>query len=167
MTKRPLTPEERKLWRESNRLTTVKIPVEEDEVEEVPAAKIAAPKASVPAPLPIAKPRPLSALKGLSAREAKRAFKPHDLGASLDLHGLTKLEAYARVEAFIRQQHRLGRRHVAIITGKGRGSETGVLRTNLPHWLNEPALRPLISAFTYAKPEKGGAGVTHVLLKSR
>jgi DNA-nicking Smr family endonuclease len=54
---------------------------------------------------------------------------------------------------------------VVIITGKGRGTAMGVLRTALPDWLNEPRLRPLISTITHARPEKGGEGVTHVLLK--
>jgi DNA-nicking Smr family endonuclease len=75
------------------------------------------------------------------------------------------LDAYALVQQFVMRAHCGGRRHVAIITGKGRTGEAGVLRSNLPHWLNELALRPLISAFATARAEKGGEGVMHVLLK--
>ena len=92
-------------------------------------------------------------------------MKLHPLEATLDLHGMGKIEAYGQVQSFIQQQVRKARRHVLIITGKGRGGQEGVLRSNLPHWLNEPALRPLIAAMITARPEKGGAGALHVLLK--
>ena len=109
----------------------------------------------------------LSPLKQLSLREAARSFRPYGpVEATLDLHGLSKLEAYERVQHFIIDANLRGRRHVAIITGKGRGGEVGVLRANLPHWLNEPGLRKLISAVAEARAEKGGAGVLHVLVKS-
>jgi DNA-nicking Smr family endonuclease len=107
-----------------------------------------------------------SPLSPLPTREAKRAFASHRaVDITLDLHGLTKLDAYRRVQQCITRAHATGMRHVAIITGKGRGHEIGVLRSNLPYWLNEPALRPLISAFAHARAEKGGEGVMHVLLK--
>ena len=104
-------------------------------------------------------------LAHLAGREATRRFKQHPIEARLDLHGETKLDARERVQHFIRRQHDLGRRHVVIITGKGKGGAVGVLREYLPDWLNEPVLRPLISSMAYAAQEKGGAGVTHVLLK--
>ena len=105
-------------------------------------------------------------LTALPLRDAKRVFKSHSvIEATLDLHGLTKLDAYLQVQQFVMRAHCAKRRHVAIITGKGRAGELGVLRSNLPHWLNEPALRPLISAFATARAEKGGEGVLHVLLK--
>lgn len=168
MKKRLPTPEERKLWRESNRFTAIKPGMDEaeEESEEALIETVApAPRTKQPTPPPAVRSRPLAPLKSLPTREAKRAFKPYPVVATLDLHGLSKLEAHARVESFIRAQHRKGHRHVAIITGKGRTGEAGILRSNLPHWLNEPALRPLISAFATARPEKGGTGVTHVLLK--
>ena len=168
---RALTAEEIRHWRESNRHTT-KLPDavdmaigEEDSALEIPVT-VAKPTAKIAkAPLPAKK--NLSPLKQLSIREAARSFKPYGpIEATLDLHGLTKLEAYERVQHFIIGAKRAGKRHVIIITGKGRGNEVGVLRANLPHWLNEPALRPLISAVAEARAEKGGAGVMHVLVKA-
>ena len=169
--KRPrvLTAEEIRHWRESNKHTT-KLPgatdeegLEQDgiEVEESPARP-----ATRPAKTTAPQKKNLSPLKQLSIREAARSFKPYGPAeATLDLHGLGKLEAYARVQHFIIEAKRRGRRHVTIITGKGRGGEVGLLRANLPHWLNEPVLRPLISAVAEARAEKGGAGVMHVLVK--
>lgn len=171
MTKRPVTSDELKLWREENRLTKLSprrkpgsqakntnIPV----LPEIPAfagmtdqgAKV---RLSTRAPL-----------KPLSQREAKRIFKPYGpIEATLDLHGLSKLDAYESVQQFIVTQHQNKRRHVVIITGKGRGGEIGLLRSNLPHWLNEHSVRVFVSAFVYAAPEKGGEGLAHVLLKAR
>jgi DNA-nicking Smr family endonuclease len=121
----------------------------------------AAPMAPAAAPKRNARPLP-----ALSKREAAKRFKPHPvIEATLDLHGASKTEAYGQVIQFITRQHRLGHRHVVIITGKGRGNAVGVLRAALPDWLNEPDLRAVISTVTHARPEKGGDGVTHVLLK--
>jgi DNA-nicking Smr family endonuclease len=166
---RALTAEEIRHWRESNRHTekspeAVDLDIDEDMVAEVEPVAAKPVARAVKAPVPSKK--NLSPLKQLSIREAARSFKPYGpIEAALDLHGLTKLDAYERVQHFIIAAKRQGKRHVIIITGKGRGGEVGVLRANLPHWLNEPALRPLISAVAEARQEKGGAGVMHVLVK--
>lgn len=106
-----------------------------------------------------------SPLSHLTQREASRRFKNHPIEARLDLHGYNKLDARDAVKHFIQRQYDLGRRHVIIITGKGKAGDIGVLREFLPDWLNEPAVRILISSVAAARPEKGGTGVTHVLLK--
>ncbi len=159
------TPEEKKLWRESNR-GTVRARLEEDVAEE----EVQVQHFSAPTALPMredapAKRSPAASLVPLSTREANRRFKQFPIDAMLDLHGATKLEARERVQQFLLRQHQAHRRHVVIITGKGKGGEVGVLRANLPDWLNEAPLRALISAYATARPEKGGTGVTHVLLK--
>lgn len=175
------TPEERALWRESNRHTDVTANVVDDaraapglspclhdggylplsDEQSGQQKTVIARKTLLPNPSPTTQ----AALAPMPSRETRRRMSAHPVEATLDLHGLTKLDAYARVQQFITQQHRVGRRHVVIITGKGKNGEVGVLRAQLPHWLNESTLRPLISAFAHARPEKGGAGVTHVLLK--
>ena len=168
---RTLTAEEIRQWRESNKQTTKLADAIDLEADDDVAPR----EESIPAPAPSAKPakpsRPtkkdLSPLKQLSLREAARSFKPYGAAeATLDLHGYSKLDAYERVQHFIINAQRAGKRHVIIITGKGRGREVGVLRASLPHWLNEPRLRPLISAVAEARAEKGGAGVMHVLVKA-
>lgn len=169
---RTLTPDELALWHESNRETArarhakTKVP---------PAATVPKPAAlkanqaaapTRPTPPHATAPRSAQPLPPLTPREAAKRFKPHpEIEATLDLHGLTKIEAYAQVQRFITRQQRAGHRHVIIITGKGRGNALGVLRANLPDWLNEAPLRALISSVKHARPEKGGDGVTHVLLK--
>lgn len=165
------TAEERRLWRESNRFTQG---IKEDgdaahtaegtdavdtppEVTLKPKARGTADASSLPA-------KSLSPLALLPAREAAKRFKAFPAEATLDLHGMGKTEAYTAVRRFLSRQHGRGARHVIIITGKGRPEE-GVLKRELPHWLNEASLRAVVSAFGHARPERGGAGVMHVLLK--
>jgi DNA-nicking Smr family endonuclease len=172
---RQLTPEELAIWRENNHdTTTLQRPTTKTKASAEPLAappkQAAKPSTHAPASNKSSKvstpKRGNTPLPQLSSREAMKRFKQHpEIDATLDLHGLTKLEAYTQVQRFITRQHRAGHRHVTIITGKGRGAEMGVLRSNLPDWLNEPPLRTLISTVTHARPEKGGTGVTHVLLK--
>jgi DNA-nicking Smr family endonuclease len=170
MKPRQPTSEEIRLWRASNRFTQRKKENEEpaetsfsEEIVDAPSAKAPGGNASIPSK----KTPPNAKLHPLPVREARRRLKSHpEIEAVLDLHGLTKLAAYEEVARFLRVQHQKGRRHVLIITGKGRQGE-GVLRSALPHWLNESALRPTISAFAAPRPEKGGEGVMHILLKAR
>lgn len=169
---RILTPEERAIWRENNRHTTpFERSSEEPTYEEIlspvvqTSARPTAAKAT-PVAVPTSRATAKAPLPELSRREANKRLKQHPkVDATLDLHGMTKFEAMEKVARFISRQHHLGHRHVVIITGKGRGTAIGVLRAALPDWLNEPALRPLISTISHARPEKGGEGVTHVLLK--
>lgn len=146
---RTLTPEERRHWRQEVGL--------ERKQREATANEDAA------APTPVK--RLLPPLEILAGRDANRAIKPFGRAqATLDLHGIGKLDAYEAVREFIADAYAAGARHLAIITGKGRTSD-GILRSNLPHWLNEPALRRMVGAIAQASRDKGGAGVFHVLLK--
>jgi DNA-nicking Smr family endonuclease len=84
----------------------------------------------------------------------------------LDLHGLTQEKAHRALTRFIARAYTAGVRSIIIITGKGKVSEGGgVLRTQVPQWLNTPAIRPRILAFTPAQPKDGGAGALYVLLR--
>ena len=86
--------------------------------------------------------------------------------ARLDLHGLTQDKAHRALNRFIAQAQSSGVRSIIIITGKGRVSEGGgVLRNQVPQWLNGPGVRPRILAFSPAQPRDGGAGALYVLLR--
>lgn len=88
--------------------------------------------------------------------------------ARLDLHGLTQDKAHRVLTDFIARALSSGLRSVIVITGKGRVSEGGgVLRNQVPQWLNAPDIRPGILAFTPAQPKDGGAGALYVLLRKR
>jgi len=89
------------------------------------------------------------------------------IAARLDLHGLPAVAAQAAFEQFIISSHAQGHRCVLVITGKGQrsGTEGGVLKRELPHWLNLSHIRPLVLATTPAQHRDGGNGAVYVMLK--
>lgn len=82
---------------------------------------------------------------------------------TLDLHGRTAQRAFHSVHAFLHAAQADGVRCVEIITGRGAGETGGVLRRELPLWLNQPALRPIVLAATH--PHAGNPGAVRVLLR--
>ncbi len=68
---------------------------------------------------------------------------------TLDLHGRTAQHAYHVLHAFLIAAHADGVRCVEVITGRGSGEQGGVLRRELPLWLNQPGLRPLVLAASH------------------
>ena len=93
--------------------------------------------------------------------------------ARIDLHGMTLDEAHPALLGFILQSQAMGRRLVLVITGKGKLRDElapmpvrqGVLRHQVPHWLNMTPLRPLILQITAAHISHGGSGAYYVYLK--
>lgn len=100
-----------------------------------------------------------------NAEKLKRGKYP--IEARLDLHGSTQEVAYKQLVRFIVDSYGMGRRCVLVVTGKGlrEDGSKGVIRTNVPVWLNEPSLRPYVLAFRHAKPTDGGEGALYVLIK--
>ena len=84
---------------------------------------------------------------------------------TIDLHGRRAQEAHAAVHAFLADAYAEGLRCVAVITGRGSTTEGGVLRRELPHWLNAPDLRRIILGA--AHPHRANSGSVHVLLRRR
>jgi DNA-nicking Smr family endonuclease len=84
---------------------------------------------------------------------------------TLDLHGKTAQAAYHALDHFLRAAHAERLRCVEVITGRGSGEQGGVIRRELPFWLNAPALRPLVLAA--AHPHPANPGSTRVLLRRK
>ncbi len=76
----------------------------------------------------------------------------------LDLHGHTAQRAFYALVAFLRDARAEGVRCVEVVTGQG-----GVLKRELPLWLNLPELRPLVLAT--AHPHAANSGSVRVLLR--
>jgi DNA-nicking Smr family endonuclease len=76
----------------------------------------------------------------------------------LDLHGYTAQRAYNALGAFLRAAQAEGVRCVEVITGQG-----GVLRRELPLWLNLPEFRSLVLAA--AHPHAANPGSVRLLLR--
>lgn len=85
----------------------------------------------------------------------------------IDLHCLSQADAHQALSRFIVAAQRAQQRCVLVITGKGlrSGGATGILKANVPRWLNEAPLRPLVLAFAFAMPSDGGDGALYVLLR--
>ena len=105
---------------------------------------------------------------GIDRRTAERMKKGDmDIDGRLDLHGMMQDTAHSALRGFVMASSEMGRRCLLVITGKGNREGTGVLRREVPRWLNEPSLRPFVLAFSYAQPRHGGEGAIYVLLKRR
>lgn len=85
---------------------------------------------------------------------------------TLDLHGLTAVEARTKVEAFLRRRRLQGDRAVVIVHGKGTHSPRGVavLRGELAAWLSQGKAQRDVAAFASVTDRLGGTGAVCVLL---
>ncbi len=119
----------------------------------------------------------LSAFDRTSARRIRSGRI--EIEARVDLHGLRQSEAHAMLRAFLFRCQNRGMRYVLVITGKGKASrhsedpyrhhesERGVLRRNVPRWLEEPDMRGIVVSFTAAAIQHGGEGAIYVHLRSK
>lgn len=172
--KRPLRPEELRLW---SQVAATLHPLPGRAVPEEPAradapAKAAAgdPPARIAPPARAAKPPPRASGQGPEAIEPRRrhriARERDPIGARLDLHGLDQDRARAVLESFLRRAWDEGYRAALVITGKGSRGD-GVLRRRVPEWLAAPQLRDVVAGISEAHRRHGGEGALYVALKRR
>lgn len=178
--RRSLTPDEVRVWR-AVASTVVPLPgraVPEDEAEE--SVAVAAPELAAPPPPPLPPARPAvppvrslpdlshGATPGLDKRSAERMKRGEmEIDGRLDLHGMTQDTAHAALIAVVTRAYDAGRRCLLVITGKGNRAGTGILRSNVPRWLNQSPCRERILGFSHARPHHGGEGALYVLIKRR
>ena len=133
------------------------------------------PKYAVPTETSQAHVRPLPELShgagpGLDKATAKRMRRGQmQIEGRIDLHGMSQTQAHRALEAFIEASWHAGRREVLVITGKGtqRDGSIGVLRQQVPRWLNDSPNRARVVAFSHAAPKDGGEGALYIRLKRR
>lgn len=123
-------------------------------------ATAAAPKKLPPTPQPVMQPVLLGRRMKRSVARGKEPIE-----ARLDLHGLTQSEAHGALMRFLRNAQARDARLVLVITGKGRGGETGVLRRQVPQWLGLAEFRALVVGFQDAHVAHGGKGALYVRLR--
>ncbi|MGE5517595.1 MAG: Smr/MutS family protein [Bacteroidota bacterium] len=177
--RRSLTPDEVRVWR-SVASTVVPLPgrqVPDEDAVEAPAvaAPDPAPPSSPPPVRPAAPPVPRvlpdlshGTTPGLDKRSAERMKKGEmEIDGRLDLHGMTQDTAHGALIAFVTRAYDSGRRCLLVITGKGNRTGMGVLRSNVPRWLNQSPCRERILGFSHARPQHGGEGALYVLIKRR
>ena len=93
----------------------------------------------------------------------------------IDLHGMTLAQAHPALIRFILDAHSDQKRLVLVITGKGDRKDPkgpfemqrGVLRRQVPMWLNAPPLNGVILQSTPSHQRHGGDGAIYVYLKRR
>jgi DNA-nicking Smr family endonuclease len=139
--------------------------------EPPPVAKPPAPPKLLPSvrtsPAPKPEPPPLAPLGRRERSQLSRGRK--EIDARLDLHGMTQTRAHRALSGFLQRAHSEGLTFVLVITGKGRAtaaeSERGVLRRQVPQWLNLPEFRNLVVGFEEAHIGHGGEGALYVRIR--
>ena len=83
----------------------------------------------------------------------------------LDLHGMNRHEAHARVSLFVAQARAADKRCLRIVHGRGYGSpgREGILRQFVKSWLSR---RKDVLAFCHAPSYDGGEGALWVLIRA-
>lgn len=162
------------------KLGTGPLPMPVDEAPPLAATTPIPPKRQAPrkpflppyqAPLPSA-PAPVKAVEPSIHKKLSRGRI--EIDGTIDLHGMTQLEARGALHRYLHARWSRGDRTVLVITGKGLKtdndyvaamSERGILRTMLPIWLSEPSLAPLVSGWSTAARGHGGEGAWYVRLR--
>ncbi len=130
------------------------------------------PAAIKPKPKPPASSPPPMTIDRRTEQKLKRGRM--EIDATLDLHGLKQHAAHSRLIHFIMRAAEDGDKAVLIITGKGSRGEVGsimpserrgVLRAQVPLWLEQAPLSHYVRGVKSAGPRHGGAGALYVLLK--
>jgi len=86
--------------------------------------------------------------------------------ARIDLHGLTQKQAYSLLLYFVQSAQSRGLRYVLVVTGKGISSGSdGILRENVPYWLETVPFRLCVHAFKSAARHHGGNGALYIKLR--
>ena len=188
---RSLTNQERQLW---SKIAETATPLDKAHPPKIgaqpvrPKAELAKPvKSSVPIPefrigdkagpsrtLPeSARPAPVRMDQKTFGRLKRGRLSPE---ARIDLHGMTQAAAHPALIGFILRAQADGKRLVLVITGKGRVREEdqgpiptrpGVLRRQVPHWLETPPLAQLVLQVQHAHQKHGGSGAFYVYLRRR
>jgi DNA-nicking Smr family endonuclease len=178
---RKISDDERVLWREVTR-SIAPLPRRRAKIEregiELAAAKLLepSPKRSVSSTKPAVRkiapsvpaPPPLMPIeRRLKQRLARGA---QSIDARIDLHGRSQDQAHAALLRFVQKCQANGAKLVLVITGKGAstgdfGSERGVLKRQVPLWLQLPEFRSYVLAIEEAHSAHGGAGALYVRLR--
>ena len=91
----------------------------------------------------------------------------------IDLHGMTLDQAHPALVNFILGSHSAGKRLVLVITGKGKvkpgdgpiPARIGVLKHQVPQWLQQQPVKPLVLQLAQASAKHGGSGAYYIYLR--
>ena len=174
--RRRLTQEEQQLWGQVARQVTPLPHATAADSSVLPAASSALPSGqtasastsfsgrnALPTPQPAA-----PALAPIDRKMRQKLARGRDaIDARIDLHGRTQAQAHRALRNFLLDAQVAGYRYVLVITGKGRDDEQGVLRRQVPLWLEAPEFRGLVVGFDTAHMGHGGAGALYVRVRRK
>jgi DNA-nicking Smr family endonuclease len=180
---RRLSGEEHELWvtvtrsvapLKRRRKAAVEAEVAEAAASEPPPVEAPKKHRAAAAPTPVAPraPRKAPPLAPIDRRTKQKLARGVDaIDARIDLHGMTQSEAHYALARFLRAAQHDGARMVLVITGKGaRGAddpdrERGVLKRQVPLWLESAELRPFVIGYDAASHGHGGQGALYVRVR--
>jgi len=130
-------------------------------------------------------PQPTASIDKKTRRQLSSGRK--DVDRSVDLHGMTQDEAYRKLTSVVHGSVKRGDKVLLVVTGKGGkrfsqlapntpaayrtrdefGQSGGVLKSQVPVWLEGAELKPFIESYGSAAQEHGGEGALYVLLRKR
>jgi DNA-nicking Smr family endonuclease len=181
--RRDLRPDEKALWK---KVAKTVAPISPDRLVKMddpsPASAEGTAKPSKPAkrgatalPATKVKKGPTAPVDRSGERKLRRGRV--EIGARIDLHGMTQVQARSALIRFLHSARRRELKTVLVITGKGAMTppreaepwefleDPGVLRRRLPEWLSGPELRHLVSGFSLAHQRHGGSGAFYVTMR--
>ena len=163
--KRPLKPEDQRLWA---MVAATVHPLTARKVAKKPMPQTLDAAARIePRRAEEARNRLRAALEGIEPNRRHRiAQEREEIGARIDLHGLTQDRARAALDGFLQRAFDDGWRAVLVITGKGIQGD-GVLKKNVPTWLGAPYLAHIVAGISDAHRKHGGEGALYVALKRK
>lgn len=187
---RTLRPDEIELWDKVRRsavpLQTDRRQILQEAVEKMSPGKTAEPlapftigqKSQATRPEHDFAPKLPSLAKDAAVRMDRKRFGSMQKGklapeARIDLHGMTLDQAHRALAQFINDTYQRKLRLVLVITGKGRDlndvdsfpDRRGVLKRQVPHWLQAPPLKSLILQVSEAHLKHGGSGAYYIYLR--
>jgi DNA-nicking Smr family endonuclease len=154
-TVKPLTPQKKKYPMQEANCQVPSLTLENQTSPDIPPLLVK----TTPAHSETAKP-----LQRLD-RSENRTLKKETFGSRqvLDLHGLSAEQGKQALQRFVQEAFDAGLRSILVITGKGKG----ILRREVPHWLETPPLRRQVSRFGEAHIVHGGEGALYIKLRKR
>ena len=167
--KRPVRPDELRLWGLVAGTVHPLPGKSTPKVADTPPATGGAIKRVAASPAPSAPQRAKirAELRDIEPNRRHRIAKEREeIGARLDLHGLTYDRARATLERFLARAWDEGFRAVLVITGKGVQGD-GILRRAAPEWLAAPHLAHIVAGISDAHRRHGGEGALYVALKRK
>ncbi len=163
---KPLSSDDKAIWQRVTRTVTPS-PHRARKAQNSPAVILPSDKGPFMRVPPNPKPCKPQAADSLQPSADKRVRRGRiRINRRIDLHDMTRSQAEAALFNLVRAAYAKQERCLLVITGKGLRLN-GVLRQNLPHWLNGPEIRPLIASYAQAHIKHGGTGAWYVFLKRK